>query len=117
MTAPSASDPVLALRSALSGIEQRLASGSLPGEGLEDLKSAIDDVRLRLWGVLTAANRDEYQLFRERFRIRRATEICHGLLADLRTSAVGSSHRELGELRDAAQALVTQILRGTRPPV
>jgi hypothetical protein len=76
---------------------------------LEDFKSALDDMRLRLWGLLSAAGGDDYKGFQERFRIRRATEMCRGLSGDLRAGAVSGRHTELSGLHDAAAELGKSI--------
>jgi hypothetical protein len=109
MSEPGARDPVATLRETLRAIEGQLSRGVLPPDGMEDLKSAVDDVRLRLWGVLTAGNPEDYRAFRERFRLRRATEICRGLAADLDGGQLAATHPELGELAIAAERLANQI--------
>jgi hypothetical protein len=85
--------------------DQLETSAGLPHESMEELKSAVDDVRLRLWGVLMAANKRDYQEFSERFRLRRAGEICRGILADAEAGRLKLSHAEAGELGVAAREL------------
>jgi hypothetical protein len=109
MAEPSFVDQVALLNTTLNAIEEHLARGREPVEGLEDFKSALDDVRLRLWGLLSAAGGDDYRGFQERFRIRRATEMTRGLGGDLRAGALSSRHRELAALREAAAELVQSI--------
>lgn len=109
MAEPSFLDQVAVLNATLTAIEQRLARGQAPVEGLEDFKSALDDVRLRLWGLLSAAGGDDYKGFQERFRIRRATEMSRGLGGDLRAGAVSGRHRELAGLKEAAMELAQSI--------
>ncbi len=109
MAEPSFEQQVATLNATLAAIEGSLARGQAPVEGLEDFKSALDDVRLRLWGLLSAAGGDDYKGFQERFRIRRATEMSRGLGGDLRTGAVGGRHRELAGLREAAAELTQSI--------
>lgn len=111
MGEPGFADQVATLNSTLRAIEVRAAQGKPPGEGLEDFKSALDDIRLRLWGLLLAAGGDDYHGFQERFRIRRATEMCRALGADLGTGSVSSRHRELAGLREAAAELAVRIER------
>jgi hypothetical protein len=111
MSEMSLADQVATLNSTLQAIERRVAQGKPPGEGLEDFKSALDDMRLRLWGLLSAAGGDDYQGFQERFRIRRATEMCRGLGGDLGTGAISGRHHELGGLREAAEELGRSIER------
>jgi hypothetical protein len=114
MAEPSFLQQIATLNATLSAIEEGLARGGAPIEGLEDFKSALDDVRLRLWGLLSAAGGDDYKGFQERFRIRRATEMNRGLGGDLRTGAVGGRHRELAGLREAASELTQSIEQAQR---
>ena len=100
---------VVTLRSSLRTIDAQLANGTLPPERVEDIKSAIDDIRFRLWGVLTAEDTAEYQAFRERFRLRRAADICHGLAADLAERRMSPTHREVVELREALERLLSKL--------
>jgi hypothetical protein len=85
--------------------DQLESAGGLPHESMEELKSAVDDVRLRLWGVLMAANKRDYQEFSERFRLRRAAEICRGIVADAAAGRLKFTHAEAGELGVAAREL------------
>jgi hypothetical protein len=109
MAEPSLIEQVGLLNSTLTAIEGRLAGGQFPVEGLEDFKSALDDMRLRLWGLLSAAGGDDYRGFQERFRIRRATEMCRGLSGDLRVGGVSGRHAELAGLYDAGAELGKSI--------
>jgi hypothetical protein len=111
MTEPSLGDQVSTLNVTLGAIESRLARGQTPVEGLEDFKSALDDMRLRLWGLLSAAGGDDYKGFQERFRIRRATEMCRGLSGDLSVGAMSGRHRELTGLREAVTELAQSVTR------
>ena len=109
MAEPSFEQQVATLSRTLDSIEESLAQGKAPLGGLEDFKSALDDVRLRLWGLLSAAGGDDYKGFQERFRIRRATEMSRGLGGDLRAGVVSGRHRELVGLREAAAELTQTI--------
>ena len=111
MAEPSFADQIATLNSTLRAIEVRLALGPAPVEGLEDFKGALDDMRLRLWGLLSAAGGDDFKGFQERFRIRRATEMCHGLSGDLGTGALNRQHVELTGLREAALDLSRSVKR------
>jgi hypothetical protein len=111
MAEPSFAEHISTLNSTLRAIEVRLALGRAPVEGLEDFKSALDDMRLRLWGVLGAARGDDSRIFQERFRIRRATEMCRALGGDLQAGSVSGRHAELNSLREAAGELGHSIER------
>ena len=105
---PRLVDQIATLNSTLGSVERRLAVGQNPVEGLEDFKSALDDMRLRLWGLVSAAGGD-YRGFQERFRIRRTTEMCRGLSGDLQSGAMSGRHREFSILLDAAAELGRSI--------
>src|SRR3954465_5886176 len=111
MAEPTLLEQVAILNATLKAIESRLARGQVPVEGLEDFKAALDDMRLRLWGLLSAAGADDFKGFQERFRIRRATEMCRGLSGDLGTGALGRRHPELAGLREAALELSRSVER------
>jgi hypothetical protein len=111
MPEPSTLGAVVTLRSALRTIDEQLGNGGLPPERVEDIKSAIDDIRFRLWGTLTARSPEEYRAFRERFRLRRAAEICHGLAGDIGERRMTLDHREAQELREALEQLLACLPR------
>ena len=100
---------VVTLRSSLRTIDEQLGNGALTPDRVEDIKSAVDDIRFRLWGVLTASSPQEYQAFRERFRLRRATEICHDLALDISEGRLTPTHREAAELRAALSDLLSRL--------
>jgi hypothetical protein len=105
MAEPSLVDQVATLNTTLASIEGWLAREQTPVGGLEDFKSALDDMRLRLWGMLSAAGGRDYQGFQERFRIRRTTEMCLGLGRDLRVGGISGRHSELAGLSEAVSEL------------
>lgn len=114
MAEPSFGDQMATLNSTLSAIEVRLALGRAPVEGLEDFKSALDDMRLRLWGLLSAAGGADSRGFQEQFRIRRATEMCRDLGSSLQAGSLSGRHRELTSLREAASELSRKIEQAQR---
>jgi hypothetical protein len=97
------------LSSTLMAIEERLAGEVGAVDGLEDFKSALDDMRLRLWGLLRAAGGNDYHGYQERFRIQRATEMCRGLSNDLRGGLMSGRHPDLAGLHGAAEELCRGI--------
>jgi len=86
-------------------IESEVAAGRIPDEGMEDFKRAIDEARMRIWAVLTAANDADPAAFLERFRLRRAIEICRGVERDLADGTMSRSHQEVAELSEVVAAL------------
>lgn len=109
MAEPNFADQLATLNGTLGAIEVRLALGRAPAEGLEGFKSALDDMRLRLWGLLSAAGATDAKGFQEQFRIRRATEMCLGLGGDLRAGTMSGRYPELTGLREAAMELTQSI--------
>jgi hypothetical protein len=93
----------------LGAFEARLGDRGVPHEVLTDFKASVDELRLRLWGLLTAGTGDDARAFQQRFRVRRAREVCQGLTEDL---GHGTLHVEVGELqklRAAARGLAQGI--------
>jgi hypothetical protein len=114
MAEPSFADQMATLNSTLGAIEVRLALGRAPVEGLEGFKSALDDMRLRLWGLLSAGGGRDSRSFQEQFRIRRAMEMCRTLGTELHAGSISGRHRELTSLREAAMDLAEKIEQAQR---
>ena len=110
MSQPSFSDQVTSFNVLLSAIESRVAGGEVPREVVADFKSSVDDLRLRLWSVLGTGSANDYRAFQERFRLRRAKEICRGLEDDLETGALSPRHEDLRPLAQAAGSLAGRIV-------
>jgi hypothetical protein len=102
-------EQIATLNAALQAIERRVTSGEVTADALAEFKSSVDDMRLRLWGLLSAGSANDYRAFQERFRLRRAKEICRGLENDLRNGAMSTRHEELPPLSEAATALARSI--------
>ena len=102
-------DQVATFNAVLQAIETRVARGEVAREAVQDFKSSVDDLRLRLWSVLGTGSANDYRAFQERFRLRRAKEICRGLEDDLQAGALSPRHEELGPLGQAAGSLAGRI--------
>jgi hypothetical protein len=90
-----------------------------PGQitaGLDELKSALDDLRLRVWGLLMAASADDPHEFQQQFRTRRGTEMCRALSTDVRSGKLSSSHSGLPALGATAGDLAAAVKEVTRKP-
>jgi hypothetical protein len=114
MAEPSFAQQMATLNSTLRAIEVRLALGRVPAAGFEDFKDTLDSMRHRLWGWLSAAAQDDPQV-QERFRIRRATELCRGLGSDLRSGAISGHTPELSGLQQSTLDLVRSIEQARGP--
>lgn len=108
MTA-SVQDELSRMRTILLDLERRLASGEVAPEGLPEFKSMVDEIRLRVWALLTAAGSDEPRAVAERFRLRRAAELCRGLVQELASGAAEVGYPEWREVRQAAASLHAAI--------
>jgi hypothetical protein len=93
----------------LAAFEARLGDRGVPHEVLTDFKAAVDDLRLRLWGLLAAGTADDARAFQQRFRVRRAREICEDLTEDLGHGTLRVEVGELHKLRSAARGLAQQV--------
>ena len=111
MAQPSLANEVANLHATLQAIESRMAAGELPVEGLAEFKSSVDDLRLRLWGLMSAGTANDYRAFQERFRLRRSREICEGVASELRAGTLSNRHEELGPLRSASHLFIQKSLR------
>ena len=111
MTETSFTEQVTTFNALLEVIELRVAKGEVAREAVADFKSSVDDLRLRLWSVLGTGSANDYRAFQERFRLRRAKEICRGLEDDLAAGALSPRHEELRPLGEAAGSLAQQIER------
>jgi hypothetical protein len=116
MSETSFADQVTTFHTILEAIETRVASGEVPREAVADFKSSVDDLRLRLWSVLGTGSANDYRAFQERFRLRRAKEICRGLEDDLQAGALNPRHEELLPLGQAAGSLAGHIVALTGRP-
>ena len=76
---------------------------------LAEFKSALDDLRLRTWSLLTAINADDPHAFQEQFRTHRGTEMCRALTTDLRTGKLSGRQPDLPALGDAARELSAEV--------
>jgi hypothetical protein len=98
------------MRDLVRELEQRVASGEVPAEGLESFKAAIDDIRLRLWAILASAHTPGDRVAAmQRFRLRRALDVCKAASKDLASGQLSLNHAEVGDLRHAADQLAVQV--------
>ena len=102
-------DQVTNINATLTQLEQQIGDGVVTQHGLEDLKSALDDLRLRAWGLLMATSADDYKGFQERFRLRRTREMCSSITTDLRDGKLSLANPELPPLGDAAREFTRTV--------
>lgn len=95
-------DQLAALNAAIQTIPIRTREDRKAVERLEEVKQGLDDARLGLWARLQSVHSDDIRTYEERFRARRATELCHRLTTDLRLGVVNPGHPEFADLWIAA---------------
>ena len=111
----TAEKPITSIRATLQAVEAQVAAPGLPREAVEDVKRAVDDLRLRVWANLTAAGAPDAEAVLLRFRLRRAIDICRQVDQDLDGYPIGANQRELLELLELTRHLVqrlTDVARG-----
>lgn len=110
MSAQMLMDHVARLNLAVQQLEVGIESGATPPPNLGDVKSAIDDVRLRLWGLLKATNPRDVQAFQERFIIKRTRELVDRIDLTLRDGQMRGHVEELGALHVVTKRLTDRIV-------
>ena len=111
--AASVQEELTRMRIILQDLEARLEAGEVPPEGLPEFKSTVDEIRLRVWALLTAAGAEAPRAAAERFRLRRAAEFCRALANELSAGQVGSGHPEWAEVQQTVTNLSTAIMEHT----
>jgi hypothetical protein len=110
MTTPASHPALGEVRTAIMSMATRLDDArDLPQEGIADLKNAVDDIRIRLWGILMAGDASDYQGFAGRFRMRRAAECCRGIDQDVATGKLRVDSLESRMLYSAARQLAAHL--------
>ena len=116
MSKVSIGDHLARLNIALQALETRPTSGLMPVEELSEVKRALDDLRLRVWALLKAPHDSDPASFEERFRVRRASELCVRLTSDLRAGLLNPVHPEYADLWIATMDLNQAIHAARNPP-
>lgn len=107
-------DPLQEKLSDLQTVLRSSAQPNLPLPKMEDLKAWLDDTRFQLWGRLQAAQTSDQPEFEDRFRVRRAAELCRRLAEDIGAGRIDRRRPELVELQAAASEL-DRAIADSRP--
>jgi len=100
------------LQIAVTAFERQLgALEEVPTAGLEEVKTALDDLRLRIWTVLMAQHSTNSQEYLDRFRLRRAAENLQLLAFDVDAGKVKVTPKEADELVRAIVELEQRLKR------
>ena len=105
MSDPAMLDQLAKLNLEVQGIEARFGQGHVSVATLEAIKCALDEVRLRLWGLLKSNSGEAPEAFQQRFRLRRTTELCERLATDIQAGALPRDHSDLPDMHRAAAEL------------
>ena len=105
---------VNSIRLTLQAVEAQVGTGRLQRPALEDLKSSVDEIRLRIWAIMAAAAEGSDGLALQRFRLRRAIEFCDGLSKEFEDGTMSASHKEC-EILLAVMGRLTACIGGGRP--
>ena len=97
-----------AMLASLQTIEGQLARGDVRGQGLEDLKMGVDDLRLRIWAIMAAATSGETGAL-ERFRVRRAIDVLGNIRDEILSGVIDPGHPEVAQLKASAQRFLTVL--------
>jgi hypothetical protein len=92
-------DHVRSMRASLQMIDLQLGRSKLSREGIADLKSEVDSVRLRIWSIMAAELANEGPAGLERFRLRRVVEMTSQVCDDLEEGTMAAAHPELEQLQ------------------
>lgn len=109
MSVPSVSDLVSQLGVAVESLEVRFRVGEVTPPDIQHLKTAVDDARLRLWALLSTGSGEDGRVFEERYRIRRAKELCGRISTEIKAGTLGTRHPELKELNAVTSELALAI--------
>ena len=104
------------LRSKLDIIDAEMARGQPPAEALTAIERAVSAVRRDIWVLLTAPHANNIQSYTGKIRIRRATEMCEEVLADLHAETLPPNTPGL-EVFHATLRELSRVWRGNALPL
>ena len=106
------------LRSKLDIIDAEMSRGEPQRELVRAIEEAVSTVRGNLWTLLSAQHADDSQGFLGKIRVRRATELCEEVLADLHANTLAKTapgrqvfHATLQELAAMCRRRADQSVR------
>jgi hypothetical protein len=102
---------VNSIRLTLQAVEAQVGSGRIQKDALEELKSAVDEIRLRIWAIMSAAAEGSDGLALQRFRLRRAIEFCDGLNREFESGTMSARHRECAILQAVLAKLTASLAK------
>jgi len=115
MPGPSVVELISQINYAVETIEIGVRNGTVRIADIADLKGTVDDARLRLWRLMNQPVADDAMAFEERFRLKRARDLCGRLAADLQAGKIVPRHPEFSELREISRTLASAIAVASGP--
>ena len=106
---PALASQVNSIRLTLQAVEAQVGNGKIQKGALDDLKSAVDEIRLRIWAIMSAAAEGSDGLALQRFRLRRAIEFCDSLNQEFEGGTMSARHRECTILQAVLDKLSTSL--------
>jgi hypothetical protein len=82
-------------------------------EAKQHIGLAVDDLRRSLWAVLTTAHAADSDVYLSEVRVRRASEICSEILADLYADGLSAQAPGIREFRAWVHGLRAGLRRST----
>jgi hypothetical protein len=107
-------DHVRSMRASLQMIDLQLDRSKLSREGITDLKSEVDSVRLRIWSIMASEMANEGPAGLERFRLRRALEMTSKICDDLEQGTMTAAHPELEQLQASSRRFLA-VVQAAKP--
>ena len=106
------------LRSKLRIIDTETEVGHPPEQAVRAVAEALSGARRDVWALLTARHSDDYEGYLTRTRIRRVTEVCEDILADLHADTLAANTVGLEVFRATLRELSDLCARmtGTSAP-
>lgn len=102
-------ESILFLRDALDDLERELTDKDPSSAGLEDFKAKLDRVRTTVLATLAADDPSDYQRYIQRFRLRRATQVCQGVLFGLLDGTVSADTSGMSGLRSTIAEILPKL--------
>lgn len=94
------------IRAVVQSIDERLANANIPSDDIEQLKTEVDELRLRMWASMSAASSGDPGAL-GRFRLRRAAQMCQAIGRELEDGTLPADLAEVGALVASAERIVT----------
>ncbi len=108
---PTLASQVNSIRLTLQAVEAQVSNGKIQKGALDDLKSAVDEIRLRIWAIMSAAAEGNDGLALQRFRLRRAIEFCDTLNQEFQAGTMSGRHRECAILQAVLVKLTASLAK------